>query len=121
MSEPVCYELHYINSSNYQSTDSSSHVFVYYDNKDLHYDAILSEQYSKPATRGITNEDMLITKVISMASNGEHSDVSVNSNRPNELLANESPRILFWNISGLTQNALNDDTLGFCLITILPH
>ena len=56
-SKPVRYELLHISSINNQSTDSSSYVSVYYDKKDLHYDAILSERYSKPAARGITNTD----------------------------------------------------------------
>ena len=73
--------------------------------KDLHYDAILSERYRKPAARGITDEDMPITSVPSMASNsGEHSGVSTSSHRPNELSTNDSLRILFWNINGLTQD-----------------
>ena len=46
LSKPVRYELCYVNSKNNQSTDSSSHVFVYYDKKDLYYDAILSGRYS---------------------------------------------------------------------------
>ena len=113
ISKPVRYELRYISSNNNQSTYSSSYVFIYYDKKDLHYDAILSEWCSKPAARGITNEDMPITTVPSMASNpGEHSGVSMSSHRPNELLTNESLRILFWNINGLSQDKLHDDILG---------
>ena len=113
ISKPFRYEMRYISSNNNQSTDSSSYVFVYYDKKDLHYDAILSERCSKPAARGITNEDMPITTVPSMASNpGEHSGVGMSSHRPNELLTNESLRILFWNINGLSQDKLHDDILG---------
>ena len=113
ISKPVRYELCYISSNNNQSIDSSSYVFVYYDKIDLQYDAILSERYRKPAARGITNEDMPITTVPSMASNpGEHSGVSMSSHKPNELSTNDSLRILFWNINGLTQDKLHNDILG---------
>ena len=47
----------------------------------------------------------ITTTVPYMASNpGEHSGVSMSSHRPNELSTNDSLRILFWNINGLTQD-----------------
>ena len=55
---------------------------------------------------------MPITTVRFRVSNGDHSGVSMNFYRLNELSTNESLRILYLNSNGLTQDKLHDGILG---------
>ena len=89
-----------------------SNSFVY--KQDMHYDAILYKRYTIPPTCDNSGETVPIIQIETyfLGSREAYSGMNVDSHNACESLTNESRRILFWNVNGLTQDKLHDDILG---------
>ena len=89
-----------------------SNIFVY--KQDIHYYAILYKRYTIPSTCDNSGETVPIIQIETtfLGSREAYSGMNVDSHNACESLTNESLRILFWNVNGLTQDKLHDDILG---------